>query len=108
MDNIAIEAAGKKIELAKPDGLAALDLVGILGDKSENKVYLGMLYPLIYVAKIDGVKVNRPSSLNEARALFARLDGCMPAIVDAMPELDAPLDIKAAKKSPGTARSEKS
>ena len=107
MENIIIEAAGKKIELARPDALAALDLVGILGDKSENRVYLGMLYPLIYVVKIDGVTVNRPTSLNEARALFAKLDGCMPDIVEAMTQLDIPLDVKVAKKSQGTTRSEK-
>ena len=108
MENIVIEVAGKKIELAKPDELAALDLVGLLGEKAENRVYLSMLYPIIYVVKIDGAKVNMPTSLNEARALFSRLGGCMPAITDAIAQIEVPLDVKAAKKSQGTAHSAKS
>ncbi|WP_298291420.1 hypothetical protein [Thiomonas sp.] len=98
---------GKKLTLKRPNVLVQYRLVAALGDLAENRVYLSMTLPLIYVAAIDGEQVLQPSSRREVEGLIQRLgeDG-MAAVVEAIAEHFTPKDeqevIDTAKKSPKT------
>lgn len=65
---------GRVFTLRKPGALAQFRLVEALGDTASNQTYMGMVLPLIYLAKIDGEDVLPPISKREVEALIQRLD----------------------------------
>ena len=64
---------GKIIGVKYPGPLAQYRFVEALGDASANRVYLGMMLPLIYLHSIDGVVTPLPSSKLQAEGLIERL-----------------------------------
>lgn len=105
---ITVETAdGKKIVVKHPGVLAQYRLVAALGALADNRTYLAMTLPLIYVVGIDGEPVLQPNTRREIEGLIQRLgeDG-MGAVVAAIAEhfttsSDAEV-IDAAKKSQPT------
>ncbi len=103
---ITVETAdGKKIAVKRPGVLAQYRLVAALGELADNRTYLAMCLPVIYVAAIDGDPVLQPNTRREVEGLIQRLgETGMSAVVDAIGEhFTAPNDsevIDAAKKSP--------
>lgn len=67
------DALGRILTLRKPNVLAQYRLVDLLGQKSENRVYLAMVLPLLYLQKIDGDAANF-SNQRELEATIQRLD----------------------------------
>ncbi len=68
------DSTGRAIKLRKPGVLAQYRLVEVLGQAAENRVYLSMCIPLIYVSEIDGIAVSQPSTKLQVEALIQRLD----------------------------------
>jgi len=65
---------GKVIGIKRPNVLAQYKLVDAIGDSAENRVYLNMCIPLMWVASIDGVPVPQPTSKLQIEGLISRLD----------------------------------
>lgn len=65
---------GKAIGIKRPHVLAQYKLVEAIGEAAENRVYLGMCVPLLYVVSIDGDPVPQPSTKLQLEALIGRLD----------------------------------
>ena len=68
------DSVGRTILLRKPGVLAQFRLVKILGETAQNRVYMNMVMPLIFVASIDGDAVAFPNSEREVEGLIQRLD----------------------------------
>ena len=68
------DATGRTLRLNRPNALAQYRLVDALGASAENRVYLGMTIPLIYLTAIDGEQVAQPTSKLQIEALIQRLD----------------------------------
>lgn len=68
------DARGRAITLKKPGPWAQYELVEAAGDNATNKVWMGMVMPLIFVISIDGEPVVTPATKDEIKALVARLD----------------------------------
>lgn len=68
------DGRGRAITLKKPGVLAQFRLVKLLGDAAQNQTYMAMLFPLLYVAEIDGDAQFFPQSEAEIEALIQRLD----------------------------------
>jgi hypothetical protein len=68
------DARGRRFTLRKPGVLAQYRLVETLGESAENKVYMGMVLPLIYVSAIDGQPEALPMTKMEVEVLITRLD----------------------------------
>ncbi len=66
--------SGKTLTLKRPNVLAQYRLVAALGELAENRVYLTMCTPLLYLAGIDGMDVPFPASAKQVEALIQRLD----------------------------------
>lgn len=72
---ITVTAAnGKVIGIKRPHVLAQYKLVDAIGDSAENRVYLNMCIPLMWVASIDGNPVPQPTSKLQIEGLISRLD----------------------------------
>ncbi len=109
-DIIVTTQAGRRITLKRPNVLAQYKLVEALGDAAENRIYLGMCIPLIYVSAIDDNPVVLPVTKLEIEGLIGRLDedgleAVSKGIADNFQNKDA---VKSAKKSQGTQDSDKS
>ncbi len=68
------DSRGRVLRLKRPNALAQYRLVDALGPSAENRVYLSMCIPLIYVSEIDGEPVSQPSTKLQVEALIQRLD----------------------------------
>lgn len=68
------DSVGRPIVLRQPGVLAQYRLVEALGDAAENRTYLRMVLPLIYVSEIDGIAVSAVHKKSEVEALIQRLD----------------------------------
>lgn len=68
------DARGRTITLKKPGVLSQFHLVEALGDAAQNQVYMGMVFPLLYVASIDGVTEKPVRTKLQVEALIQRLD----------------------------------
>lgn len=68
------DSAGRLIQLRKPGPLAQYRLVEAAGESAENRVYMGMILPLVYVAAIDGIPVAAIQNKAHIEALIQRLD----------------------------------
>jgi len=68
------DSKGRRLKLEEPDILAPYRLVEIVGAESaENRVYMSMVFPLLYIAEIDGEPIFAPNSKRELEALIKRL-----------------------------------
>ncbi|MGH6957530.1 MAG: hypothetical protein ACREEW_12775 [Caulobacteraceae bacterium] len=78
------DGRGRAIELRKPSVLAQFRLVKILDpETAKNEKYVQMIFPLLFVVRIDGEPVGFPQSEREVEALIARLDhDGLAAVVD--------------------------
>lgn len=66
---------GRVLSMREPDVLAPYRLVQIIGaDAAENRVYMNMVFPLLYLKSIDGEAVIQPNSRRELEALIQQLD----------------------------------
>lgn len=65
---------GRVLTLKRPNALAQYKLVDALGASAENRVYLGMCIPLMYLTAIDDDQVFQPNTKREVEALIQRLD----------------------------------
>lgn len=80
-------STGKKLTIQQPNVLAQYRLVAALGELAENRVYLAMVTPLIYLAAIDDDAVMQPRTLREIEGLITRLDDeGLRALTDAIAE----------------------
>lgn len=69
-----IDSNGRRLSLKHPNALAQYKLVDALGASAENRVYLTMCVPLLYLDAIDGERVNMPNSKMQVEAIIQRLD----------------------------------
>ena len=67
-------ANGKVIGIKRPNVLAQYKLVDAIGESAENRIYLNMCIPLMWVVSIDGNPVPQPTSKLQIEGLVARLD----------------------------------
>src|SRR5258708_25334979 len=68
------DAKGRVLTLAEPDVLAPYRLVRIVGaEAAENRVYMNMVFPLLYLKKIDDEDLPPPNTVREMEALIQRL-----------------------------------
>jgi hypothetical protein len=68
------DAKNRVLSLKKPGPLAQFRLVEALGKLAENKTYLGMTLPILFLSAIDGDPVIPPGSKREIEALVQQLD----------------------------------
>lgn len=73
-NTVVTDAKGRALTLKRPNALAQYRLVDALGHSAENRVYLTMCIPLIYLEQIDGEQVMQPTTKRELEALIQRLD----------------------------------
>jgi hypothetical protein len=67
------DARGRVLTLRKPNVLAQYRLVDMLGQKAENRVYLAMVLPMLYLHAIDGDVANFANQ-RELEAIIQKLD----------------------------------
>ena len=73
-EHTVTDALGRKIKLAKPSPLAQFRILKAIGPESAaNQAYVMSIYPLLFVAEIDGEVVNFPASDGEVEAIVLRL-----------------------------------
>lgn len=68
------DALGRTITLRRPGVLAQYRLVEALGDTAENRTYMAMVLPIVYVSAVDAEPVLPPQSKLEVEALLQLLD----------------------------------
>jgi hypothetical protein len=86
-EHVVFDSRGRAITLKKPGVLAQFKIVEILGDTASNQTFMGMVFPTLYVAAIDGDPVSRPTKRAELDALIQRLDEeGIEAIMKGVPE----------------------
>lgn len=66
------DSKGRKLTLRKPEILAQYRIIDVLGERSKNDVYVGMVMPWLWVKAIDGEAVIQPTSHRELEALIQR------------------------------------
>lgn len=71
---VVTDAKGRTIKLKRPGVLAQYRLIEVLGETAQNRVYMAMVLPLIFVIEIDGDYVFFPAKKSEVEALIQRLD----------------------------------
>jgi hypothetical protein len=68
------DAKGRVLTLVEPDVLAPYRLVRIVGaEAAENRVYTNMIFPLLYLKKIDDEDMIPFQTIREVEALIQRL-----------------------------------
>jgi hypothetical protein len=84
------DSSGRVIRLRKPSILDTLDLIGALGDFSNNPSYLAMCFTTLYVGLLDGQVFETPKTYKEVRAALQRLDEHgMSAVNEAIADLQS-------------------
>lgn len=74
-EHTVVDSRGRSITLKKPGVLAQFKIVEILGgETASNTVFMGMVFPTLYVSAIDGDPISRPTKRAELDALIQRLD----------------------------------
>ena len=68
------DSSGRKIVLRKPNALDKYYLAKAMGDDAKNEICLRMMFPLIYIAKIDGLVFETPKTYGECLAGLKRLE----------------------------------
>ncbi len=69
-----VDARGRRFTLRKPTVLSQYRLIEALQESAENRVYMGMVLPLIYVTAINGEPESVPFTKIQVEALIQRLD----------------------------------
>lgn len=97
-----IDNNARVIGLKKPSTLAQFRLVEILGPLAENRVYMNMVLPLVFVTSIEGDPVSMPSTKLQIDALIQRLDDAgveavMKGVVEHFGSVDPDADKAAVK-----------
>lgn len=94
------DSEGRVIVLRRVKPLQRLRFISAMGENSSNQLWVGTVGALMYVASIDGVAVNTPTTLREIEALYQRLDEHgMTAVYEGAAELQTPeVDTAEAKK----------
>ncbi|CAN7329363.1 hypothetical protein LJR084_001923 [Variovorax sp. LjRoot84] len=70
-----VVGGGRRITLKRPGVLAQFKVVEMLGGAAaSNGVFMGMVFPILYVVAIDGDPVPRCTTRLELEALIQRLD----------------------------------
>ena len=64
---------GRTIQIKRPNVLAQYHLVEMLGPAAENRVFLAMVTPILFLQAIDGV-VQNFANRGELDAVIQRLD----------------------------------
>ena len=72
-DNIVVDAKGRALKIKEPDILAPYRLVEMLGAAAENRVYMQMVFPFIYLVAIDADDNIQINTKRELEALIQRL-----------------------------------
>jgi hypothetical protein len=72
--HLVVDSAGRRITLRKPGVLAQFKLVEALGEVAENRIYMRMVLPLLYVTDIDNEPVVMLMKKSEVEILIKRLD----------------------------------
>lgn len=82
------DGQGRIFTLQKFDYLDQTRLVAAIGEeRAQNKVYLGMVMPILFVKAIDGMPIPKIFTLNEIDALLIRLgETGMTAIIEGVIE----------------------
>jgi hypothetical protein len=70
---VVVDSRARRITLKKPGVLQQFKLVEALGEVAENRVYMRMVLPLLYVSDIDGEAVVTLMRKSEVEALIQRL-----------------------------------
>jgi hypothetical protein len=86
--HVVTDAKGRAITLTKPGPLAQFRLVRMLpADVAENRAYVMMVLPLLFVTAIDGDGVPPPQTERQIEALIQRLDeGGLAAVISGVQE----------------------
>jgi|SRR5579863_822509 len=97
------DGRSRVITLKKPGVLAQYRLIATLGALAENRTYVNMVMPLIFVAAIDDDDAIALGKMSEVEALIQRLgedgiDTVMTAIKDHFGATDPEADRQALKK----------
>ncbi len=71
---VVTDARGRRLRLQKPNLLAQIRLVKIVGESAKNTPYMQIITPLTYLVGIDDDEVYQPASEREIDALITRLD----------------------------------
>jgi hypothetical protein len=71
--HVEVDSRARRIALKKPGVLQQFKLVEALGEVAENRVYMRMVLPLLYVSDIDGEPVVTLMKKSEVEALIQRL-----------------------------------
>ena len=105
MSDVIVKAGERSITLRRPNVLSQYRLVEALGDAAENRVYLMMCVPLLYVAAIDDAPVLQPRTKLEIEGIIQCLeeDG-LQAVQDGIRDhfQTSATAVESAKKSQGT------
>ncbi len=81
------DSTGRRIHLRKPGTLAQYRLIEAAGPAAENRTYMAMTLPLIFVAAIDDIPVPGIATKNQLEALIQRLgDEGIQAVSDGIME----------------------
>lgn len=67
------DKSGKTFVLRKPDLLDQYDFAKAMGEDANNPILLGIMIPITYIAKIDGLVFETPRSHSECRAALKRV-----------------------------------
>lgn len=94
---------GMVLTLREPDVLAPYRLVRLVGgEAAENRMYMAMVFPFLYLAAINGEEVYPPNSGRELEALIQRVGRAgaeaLRSGVDQFTSTDEEADAAAVKK----------
>lgn len=67
------DSVGRKLRLKKPDIVDQFDLLGALGEHSNNDGQKNMALSVLYIATIDNLVVESPKTYSEIRAALRRI-----------------------------------
>ncbi|HUB90950.1 MAG TPA: hypothetical protein VMA74_14590 [Dyella sp.] len=73
-DITVTDARGRVIGVKKPPFLAQFRLQEALGESASNEAYMGSVFPVLYVASIDGDPIKTPTTKLQVEAILQRLD----------------------------------
>ncbi len=68
------DTRGRVITMRKPNPITRLRFIDAMGESSSNRLWAANVWPLMYVAAIDGQPLPTPSNKSQIEALYQRLD----------------------------------
>lgn len=70
---VITDESGKQYVLRKPDILEKYNFVKAMGDDASNPILMGMLLPMMFIAKIDGMVFQTPRLYSDCMAGLKRI-----------------------------------